>query len=159
MKIGNIYSDYKKGYMSPSKDKDGYLEIILQGETGPIYTRIATLVAYNFIGPPPDFIKDPTVDHIDGNILNNNVENLRWLERSENTRIATRVSQMGSKNSQAKLTEKDVIAICDLLMKNELSFEKIGRIFNVTKSMVSKINRKLNWSHITQHYNFPKRSN
>ena len=49
---GNIYSEYKKGYMKPSKDKDGYLKVSLCGKKKTVYVRISTLVAYNFIGEP-----------------------------------------------------------------------------------------------------------
>ena len=44
---GNIWSNYKKGYMSPTKGKDGYLKIKLSGGSreDKCYVRIATLVA------------------------------------------------------------------------------------------------------------------
>ena len=67
---GNIYSNYKKGFMSPTKDKDGYLKIKLSNgsKNDQTYVRIATLVAYNYIGEPNSCLTDPTVNHIDGNI-------------------------------------------------------------------------------------------
>lgn len=43
------------------------------------------LVAEAFI-PNPDNL--PAVDHIDGNKLNNNAENLQWISNSDNTRKA-----------------------------------------------------------------------
>jgi len=45
------------------------------------------LVAIFFIGPPPVDLKDPTVNHIDGNITNNHFTNLEWMERGKNSSI------------------------------------------------------------------------
>ena len=84
---GNVFSIYKNDYLKPKADKDGYLSVVLRGSQKNFYVRIATLVALNFIGPPPIDIKDPTIDHIDGKILNNYYKNLRWLERGINSSI------------------------------------------------------------------------
>lgn len=46
---------------------------------------VARLVALTFLGEPP---KDYTVNHKDGNRLNNIVENLEWLSREDNVRHA-----------------------------------------------------------------------
>ena len=44
---------------------------------------VARLVALTFLGEPPEGY---TVNHIDGNRLNNNIENLEWLTRGDNIR-------------------------------------------------------------------------
>lgn len=152
---GNIYSEYKKDFLKVQKDKDGYLKTSLRGENKQIYVRIATLVAYNFIGNPLEHIKDPTVDHIDGNKLNNYYKNLRWLERSDNSSIANKMIQKGSKNNQAKLNEKQVMEICDLLIENNLTLKEIGEIYNVEKSTINNISRQKTWVEITKKYIFP----
>lgn len=155
--FGRIYSKYKQDYLKPVKDKDGYLKSYLSGYDGRIYVRIATLVAYNFIGEPPEGMKDPTIDHIDGNILNNHYSNLRWLERSENSSIRKlRAKSLGELNHEAKLKEKEVIEICELLMQNDLTLKQIANIYGVTKHTINNIKRKVNWKHITKKYDFPK---
>ena len=154
---GRIFSEYTNKYLKPKKDKDGYLSISLRGTNRTIYTRIATLVAYNFIGPPSSNIVDPTVDHIDGDILNNNYKNLRWLSRSENSSIRkVRGKSLGELNHEAKLTKEEVKKICILLMENKKSMVQIAKLYNVSKSTISNIKRKVKWKEISNQYEFPK---
>lgn len=63
----------------------GYLRINLSKDKTVKRVHIHRLVAEAFIPNPNNL---PTVDHIDGNKLNNNVENLQWLSYSDNTRKA-----------------------------------------------------------------------
>lgn len=44
---------------------------------------VARIIAYTFLGEPEDGF---TVNHIDGNRLNNKVENLEWLSLADNIR-------------------------------------------------------------------------
>ena len=152
---GNVYSKYKKGYLKPKKDKDGYLSLSLVGIDKTVYVRVATLVAYNFIGKPPKNMKDPTIDHIDNNIVNNYFKNLRWMERGMNSSI--RVNKgVEEKNSEARLTNQNVIEICELLAEDKLTLKEIGEKYNVSKYTISNIKRKVSWRHITNNYIFPK---
>lgn len=154
---GNIYSKYKNDYLIPRQDKNGYLEISLRGKKRIIYARVSVLVAYNFIGKPPEKMKDPTVDHIDGNKTNNHYLNLRWLERAENSSVRKiRGKTLGELNHESKLKEEQVILICELLLKNDMTLQEIADMFNVHKTTISNINKKKNWKHIANRYNFPE---
>ena len=102
---GRIYSHNIHNYMKPNKDKNGYLRISLRKPDGNIKTwRIATLVLFSFKGPPPSTMISPSVNHIDGNKLNNHISNLEWLESSINTSIRENKGE-GVQNSQSKLNE------------------------------------------------------
>ena len=152
---GRIWSNYKKDYLIPKKDKDGYLNLILSGEgvKKKKCCRIATLVALVFLGKPPQGMLDPTINHIDGNILNNHYSNLEWMERGKNSSIRKNKGQ-GTANHEAKLNENQVHEICNLLVNSNLTLEEIGKRYNVDKSTISNIYRKKNWKNITKEYDF-----
>ena len=64
---GSIWSNYKKDFLKPKIDKDGYLEVALSGGSRQKRKtiKVHTIVALHFIGAPPSHINDPTVNHID----------------------------------------------------------------------------------------------
>lgn len=152
---GNIYSNYKQDFMKPNVDKDGYLKIKLSSgcRENPCYIRIATLVAYHFLGEPPNNLKDPTINHIDGNKTNNNYKNLEWIERGTNSAIRNNKG-VGEENHEAILTSTEVHEICKLLLNSGLTYEQIGSKYGVTKSTISNIKNGKNWKHITVQYGF-----
>lgn len=156
-KDGRIYSITKKDYLLPRIDKDGYLYVFLQktngGRDNKICKRIATLVILSFIGPPPSFMKDPTINHIDGNKINNYYTNLEWVERSINSSIRQHKGE-GETNHQAILTEKNVKEICELLINTTLTYQEIGDKYSVSKSTISSLAQQKTWKNITKNYNF-----
>ena len=156
---GRIWSNYKKGYMRPKTDKNGYLNIALSGGSRDKrkYYRIATLVGLTFLGNPPLEMKDPTINHIDGDILNNHYSNLEWIERSTNSSIRKNKGQ-GENNHEAKLTAADVQKICELLINSNLTIKEISDIYKVHKSTIHKIKKKETWKTITSLYNFDCRA-
>lgn len=54
----------------------------------------------------------------------------------------------GEKNVNAKLTEEDILEIRRIRKEENLSFEKIGRIFGVTGANVKYIVHRQTWKHI-----------
>ena len=65
--------------VNPSNNGLGYLQVNLSGIRVP--QLVHRLVAKAFITNPEN---KPTVDHINGNKLDNRVENLRWVSHKEN---------------------------------------------------------------------------
>lgn len=82
---GMVWSDKTNDFLNPGY-LDGYESVSLRKNGRNHGKYIHRLVAEAFI-PNNDPTKD-TVDHIDGNKQNNDVSNLRWLNRAENTRLA-----------------------------------------------------------------------
>ena len=82
---GTIFSKIKNKIMKLGTDKDGYRKVELQND-GPKYKRVHRLVAENFL----DWKENLQVDHIDHNINNNCIQNLRMAtnqEQQHNTKV------------------------------------------------------------------------
>lgn len=157
---GDIYSTYLNKYMKPSMDKNGYLRIKLsKGHRGKCaYFRIQTLVALTFIGNPDSSIDDPTVDHIDGDILNNHYANLRWLSRTDNSKYRPHKAY-GERDGTAILKEYEVHEICKAMENGEASLSELAEKYKVDKSTISNIRRRANWKHISCQYGEFKKLN
>lgn len=152
---GNVWSKKHKKFLIPYPTKDGYLQVRLFEDKKGKTLRIASLVAYTFIGQPPKGMKQPTVDHKDGNGQNNHVSNLRWMEHKEN--ISTRLNKKnsggrGEKNVKARLTESQAKEICSLIGLKTLSFASIANKYNVGRSTISNIAHRLTWAFISENY-------
>ena len=83
-KEGRIYSKLKeKGLreLRPHVNNRGYMVITIRKKC----YKIHRLVAENFL---PKIDGKPVVNHIDGDKLNNNVNNLEWCTQSENVQHA-----------------------------------------------------------------------
>ena len=82
-KNGDIEKYYKNGntkIMKPPKN-NGYLRVDLNKEGKGKKFYIHRLIAIHFIPNPEN---KEFIDHLDGNPLNNSIENLRWVSRQEN---------------------------------------------------------------------------
>jgi len=76
---GKIYK--RKGvYLTPAKNKYGYLQVVLSKNNKQTTRTVHSLVALMFVTNPDD---KPTVNHKDGNKLNNSYTNLEWSTKSE----------------------------------------------------------------------------
>ena len=89
---GNVYSKFSKRFLTPKKDKEGYLSVAFYGGENPKYFKIHRLVAMMFI-PNPDNL--PQINHKDENKANNSVENLEWCTGKYNVNYGTRNERAG----------------------------------------------------------------
>ena len=104
--------------------------------------RVHRLVAEAFIPNPEN--KD-TVNHIDGNKQNNIVSNLEWVNRTEQMihayNLGLKTSRIGSKNSNAKLTDEQVREIRKLYVPQSKEFGTValGKKYGVTNRVIGLI--------------------
>ena len=92
--------------LKPNINDDGYASTTLRNDEGKKTFRIHRLVAREFIPNPEN---KETVNHIDGNKLNNRVENLEWNTREENMQHAYKT---GLKKSNNIMTTSAKMKMC-----------------------------------------------
>ena len=77
---------HKGRILSPGKDTNGYLFVILTCNGKHKLIRVHRLVAQTFISNPDDLIE---VNHKDEDKTNNSVDNLEWCDRKYNLNYGT----------------------------------------------------------------------
>lgn len=128
---GEIKNNITKKILSPSINKDsGYYQIDLWKDNKSKKYTLHRLVANNFI---PNLENKPTVDHIDGNRLNNDISNLRWATYSEQN---SRFNTFGVRSEKIKVINVN---------GEELIFNRIKDVaehFNCNISNISQMLKK-----------------
>ncbi len=116
----------------------GYLYVTLCKNLIGKSMRIHRLVIEAFI---PNTLNKPTANHIDGNCLNNNVENLEWATFSENTLHAHRIG-LASNKSGTEATKRKVIDVITKLTYPSVTdaAEAIGMKRNTLNKMLCGTN-------------------
>ena len=94
VQFGNQERYAKPTILSPAKTNGRYYHVNLHGKGKPIPYLVHRLIALTFI-PNPDNL--PEIDHIDENIFNNKVSNLRWADR--------KIQQHGTATERARQTK------------------------------------------------------
>lgn len=151
-KSGQIFRYNTKGELidcTPKKpDTSGYLRVAMSvgGKTKHLLLHRVILCTYTV-----ESLNSPLeVNHIDGNKLNNRLDNLEWVTRSENLKHAFRLglnSSKGELNGKAVINESQVIEIYHLCASGMANTE-IAKLYGVTKSAIGKIKSKSNWEYL-----------
>ena len=121
------------GYYLTNLSKEGIIKTV----------TIHRLVAKAFIPNPEN---KPQVNHIDGNKLNNNVDNLEWVTKSENGKHAIKMGLTHlpkeiyhrDTHPQSKIMTSDIDLIFNLRKKG-VRFKKIANIYSVSVGCIEKI--------------------
>ncbi len=145
---GNILSCRRTNpvILKPERVWNGYHRVVLASGRRTYHHRsIHTLILLTFVGPRPPGQQGC---HIDGNLEDNSLANLRWatvLENHRDKQIHGTVAR-GSRQGASKLTEADVRAI-----KARVASESdvtIAKDYGVTPAAIYLIKTGRNWRHI-----------
>lgn len=140
---GRIYSIHE---IKPRIHSDGYLRVCLYGtKRGKKRQGVHQLLAKAFIKNPNGY---PEVRHLDGNHLNNSIENLAWGSRKMNALdMAHHGSLKGSKNPKAKLNKEQVLSIRKEYLAGK-NLVDLSKKYSVSDSCIQFIVNRRNWKHI-----------
>lgn len=119
--------------LKSSVNRRGYLHVVLRRDGKSLTYEVHTLVAAAFMGPRP-FV-DSQIRHMDGNPLNNNVDNLRYGTRSEN-----QLDLYTYRGWHHRLTTEDVLEIRRKLEEG-VTGRDLAKEYGVTETNISCIKR------------------
>nr|DAQ69232.1 MAG TPA: homing endonuclease [Caudoviricetes sp.] len=113
-------------------DNVGYYQVMFRVDGKKKYVRIHRLVAEMFIDNPNNL---PQVNHIDGNKLNNRVENLEWVTNKYNT-------QHGYDNNVYKNKYRCELKVTNKITGDVLYFKSIRKCsdtLNINRKTITSI--------------------
>lgn len=147
--LGRVKSVKRNKILKNSKSSCGYYVIELYCNGKNKMFRINRLVAQAFIPNPEN---KTFVNHIDGNKLNNHVDNLEWCTAKENMIHASKTKLLspshGEKHYISKLTENDVLEIRSKYIPKKYSHNKLAKEYCVDYKTIYCIINNLTWKHI-----------
>lgn len=125
----------------------GYEAVHLSCDGLANYVAVHRIVYAAFVGTIP---LGYTVNHIDGNKLNNHWRNLNVLTRGENVRHAASIglSLRGERNPASKLTDKKVRLARRLYASNNFTFVQLAARFDVSYRAINLAIRGESWKHV-----------
>ena len=132
----------------------GYLRINLNKEGVNKKHNVHTLVAITFLGFPPSSIscssEGYTVNHKDGNKLNNSSENLEWLSNAANNHHAAilKLKARGERSGKSKLTTEQVLNIKSLRQQG-FTEVRISELTGVSRNTIHSILAGKSWKEVS----------
>jgi hypothetical protein len=155
---GNIKSRRRErakgGILKPSKTgpRKNYLVVCLYKNKKPKQYKVHKLILETFVGPCPPGME---CRHLDGNPLNNRLENLKWGTSQENSddikrhgrSTVNKTIRMGINHPASKFFDNDVRKIKKLYLKG-WTLKELSIKFEVGITAIWSIVHNKTWKHI-----------
>lgn len=149
-KKGEVFSPKGKR-LKASYDKYGYRTVGLS-KNGKCFRKfVHFLLLENFHSPCPP---GKETNHKNGIKDDNRLENLEWVTSSENRQHAYDIGlkkgarNLGMKNGNSKLKDGEVWLIKKILSHRILKHKEIAKMFLISITMISWIDKGITWKHI-----------
>jgi HNH endonuclease len=123
----------------------GYRTVILCHNSTRKTMSLHRIVAETFLDNPGNL---PCVNHIDGDKLNNRVDNLEWISHSDNQRHAYDTG-LKRRDALAAISADDALCIYNSFKNSENTLIGLAGIFGVTKGCIQRICYGDTWKHVT----------
>lgn len=150
--VKHNWGGYKlnKGKILKSYSKNGtnYEFVVLCVKNKRRMKSVHRLVAEAFMPNPEN---KPEVNHISGSKIDNRIQNLEWCTRSENQLHAFANNlkcSNGTKHSQHKLSNEDIIFIRSLESNWSATQSDLADLFGVSRASIGDIWSSRTWKHI-----------
>jgi hypothetical protein len=133
------------GLIRPAMHPKGYLQVCLRVSPRKHTIRVHILVAAAFLGPRPDGL---TINHIDGNKLNNAVSNLEYVTQQRQIRHAFEHGlsrQDGEHNAIHVLTEAEVVWAREQYAALAVTQQELANRFGVDRTTIRDMLHGRNW--------------
>jgi len=143
--IGNFF--YKARELSQCKASNGYMEVACRRDGVRKKFSVHRLVAFAFV---PGHFANATVNHINGNKLDNRPENLEWVTLAKNTELQWEtglVNIRGENHPSAKLTAKQVRIIRKSLQLG-LTCGEVAALCNMSQTLIELIKKGVRWNSV-----------
>lgn len=150
--FGNVRHINKKENLkySLSKNKKGYPQVRIYVNSVKTCQKIHKLVMISF--KQNEYFEGAVINHIDGNKLNNRLDNLEWCTPSENQKHAYKNNLLnikpGRDHNVSKLKSEQVKEIKNLLKTKKLTMKEISKKYSISYENVRSIKNNKIWKHI-----------
>jgi len=134
--------------LRPRINHHGYLRVAFNVNKVTKDFFVHRLIAIAFIPNPHNYA---TINHMDGNKLNNDISNLEWCTQPENLSHAHRIGlcdKKGILHHNVKLTEKKVLRIRKLYAEGKLNQYELADKYDVSVPTICNITKNNTWRHI-----------
>lgn len=133
--------------LKPISDGRGRIQIVLSKESIGYRFKIHRLVATYFL---ENTLNLPEVNHIDGDPLNNKLENLEWVDRKSNVTHAVNnnLYPQGERHYKSRITDKDVLEIRKIYSEGGITQESLAKTFNVSRGLIKDVVNHKSWKHV-----------
>lgn len=132
--LGRIYSKKRRACLKVKRlGNSGYYQVRLSKDGKYVYKNLHRLLAETFIPNPNNY---RTVNHINGNKLDNRLANLEWADDCKQQHEAC---LLGLKpTTQHILTTEEIIEVYKLYSEG-VSQSKLAKQFNTRKQQIAKL--------------------